>query len=347
MPSEGVIRLLPGYTVTEEVYRSRRRVVYRGIRDGDGVRVVLKTLVEGSGGAGALAREFELIRSLELEGVPRAIELVTAGDREILLLEDAGPMRLKAFLPADGLDIGAFLRLATQLAEIVGALHHRKLIHKDINPNNILIDPETGRLALIDFSIASRMPSEHQDPRHPSVLEGTIAYLSPDQTGRMNRDIDIWARGIDRERWQVRIGKVAIVVRIFLAAHRPRLVPVGIEEPGFLHDGAALLDQLDLPAHFELDRLLEEAEAVEVLDLAARSELRRAGPAHRYVRVAAEASFLHVAVADVDPFDERVQCLRVRDCLGGAAHVGLGHDLEKRCAGSVQIDAGHCVQILM
>ena len=117
--------------------------MYRATRVSDGARVVLKTLVDGSGGTGALRREFELIRSLDLEGVPRAIELVTVGDREILLLEDAGRTRLKAFLPPDGLDLGTFLPLGIQLADIVRGLHHRKLIHKDINPNNIVVDPDT------------------------------------------------------------------------------------------------------------------------------------------------------------------------------------------------------------
>jgi len=188
--SDSTTSLLPGYTVTEEVYRGRTRVVYRATRDRDGARVILKTLVEGSGAAGTLDREFGLISGLDLDGVPRAIELVTVGDRAILVLEDAGRTRLKTLIPADGMDPGAFLGLAAQLTRIVQGLHHRKLIHKDINPNNILVDPETGRLTLIDFSIASRVPAEHQEPRHPSVLEGTIAYLSPEQTGRMNRDID-------------------------------------------------------------------------------------------------------------------------------------------------------------
>src|SRR4051794_6357497 len=143
MAFDGMVRLLPGYTVTEEVYRSRRRVVYRATRVSDGARVVLKTLVEGPGDTGALRREFELIRSLDLEGVPRAIELVMVGDREILLLEDAGRSTLKALIPANGLDLGAFLPFGIQLAEIVRGLHHRKLIHKDISPNNILVDPNT------------------------------------------------------------------------------------------------------------------------------------------------------------------------------------------------------------
>jgi PAS domain S-box-containing protein len=185
-----MIALLPGYTVTEELCRGRRRVVYLATRDRDGANVVLRTLVEGAGGSGALGREFELIRSLQFEGVPRAVELVASGDQEILLLEDAGRTGLKSLIPVDGMDPGSFLRFGIQLAEIVRELHHRKLIHRDINPNHILLDPDTSRLVLIDFSLVSRMPAEHQELRHPSVLEGTIAYLSPEQTGRMNRDVD-------------------------------------------------------------------------------------------------------------------------------------------------------------
>jgi PAS domain S-box-containing protein len=187
---DGVFRLLPEYAVTEEVYRSPRRVVYRATRERDGITVLLKTLVEGPGGSGSLSREFEILRSLDLEGVPRAIGLVTAAEREILLLEDVGGGLLKALIPAGGMEVGSFLQLAIQLTEIVRSLHHRQLIHKDICPNHILADPHAGRLALIDFSIASRTPAEHQSLRHPSVLEGTIAYMSPEQTGRMNRAID-------------------------------------------------------------------------------------------------------------------------------------------------------------
>ncbi len=74
--TSGTTILLPGYTITEEVYRDRRRIVYRGSRDRDGTRVIIKTLLEGSGGIETLGREYELIQSLDLEGVPRTIELV-------------------------------------------------------------------------------------------------------------------------------------------------------------------------------------------------------------------------------------------------------------------------------
>ncbi len=184
------VSIVTGYTITEEVYRGRRRIVYRGTRDRDGSGVILKTVLDRSGGTESLSREYELIRSLDIEGVPRAIDLVRTGDRVALVLEDAGRARLKALIPAAGVDLGAFLRLGIQLGKVLQELHERKVIHKDINPNNILVDPETGRLTLIDFSIASRVPAQHQELRHPNVLEGTLTYLSPEQTGRMNRDID-------------------------------------------------------------------------------------------------------------------------------------------------------------
>ncbi len=188
-PSEptGVV---PGYTITEEVYRGRRRIVYRGTRDRDGAPVIVKALLDRSGGTESLRREYELIRSLDLDGVPRAIELLQTDDRVALVLEDAGLTRLRALIPPGGMDLGTFLALGIRLAEVLHGLHDRKVIHKDINPNNLLVDAGAGGLALIDFSIASRMPAEHQELRHPNVLEGTIAYLSPEQTGRMNRDID-------------------------------------------------------------------------------------------------------------------------------------------------------------
>ena len=149
-------------------------------------------------------------------------------------------------------------------------------------------------------------------------------------------------RVVDRERRQVGIGKVAVVLRVFLAAHRPRFAAVGVVEARLLDDGAAFADQLDLAPHLEFDRLLHEAEAVEVLDLAARAELRFAGRAHRDVGVAAEAALLHVAVADADPLDQRVQRLGIGHGLGGAAHVGLGDDLEQRRPGAVEVDARSC-----
>ena len=141
------------------------------------------------------------------------------------------------------------------------------------------------------------------------------------------------------DRQQIGIREVAIVVRFFLAAHRPRLFAVGVEEPRLLHDFAAAFDELDLPRGFDLDRFLDEPERVQVLELRARAELRLAAPAHRNVRVATERAFLHVAVADLEVADERVNLAHVGAGFGRRAQIGRGHDLEQAAC---RRDSGRC-----
>ena len=100
--TSGTTSLIPGYTITEEVYRDRRRIMYRGSRDRDGIPVIIETLLERSGDTGTLGREYDLIQSLDLDGVPRAIDLVRTNDRVALVLEDDGRRRLKTLIPAGG-----------------------------------------------------------------------------------------------------------------------------------------------------------------------------------------------------------------------------------------------------
>ena len=170
---------VPGFTILEEVYRGRTRVVYRGRREADGVPVILKTSADALPAAASLQREYELIKDLDLPGVARAYDLAPVGDRVVLVLEDGGGERLKALFATGRLDLRTTLRLAVQLADTIAALHQHGIIHNDANPNNILVDRPTGRATLVDFSIASRLPFEQRQPRQPGVLQGTIAYMSP------------------------------------------------------------------------------------------------------------------------------------------------------------------------
>ena len=85
---------------------------------------------------------------------------------------------------------GDFLTLAIQITAILAGVHQHQVIHKDINPSNIVLNPQTGQVKLIDFGISTRLAHETATFRNPEVLEGTLAYLSPEQTGRMNRAID-------------------------------------------------------------------------------------------------------------------------------------------------------------
>ena len=151
----------------------------------------------------------------------------------------------------------------------------------------------------------------------------------------------------DRERRQVGVGEVAVVLRVFLAAHLARFLAVRVPQARGLHDLAAVLDQLDLAAHLVMDRFFHEAERVQVLDLAARAEFLLADGAHGHVDVAAERTFLHVAVADAQPHHEAVQRFRVGDGFRGAADFRLGDDLQQRRAGAVQVDAAHAVVVLV
>ena len=79
------------------------------------------------------------------------------------------------------------MRLAISLATAIGHVHQRGMIHKDIKPANVLVDSATGKVWLMGFGIASRLPRERQSPEPPEFIAGTLAYMAPEQTGRMNR----------------------------------------------------------------------------------------------------------------------------------------------------------------
>jgi serine/threonine protein kinase len=116
------------------------------------------------------------------------------------VLEDPGGKPLDQFggfgetrptgTPAPALDLGFCLRIGINLANAIGHLHRRGIVHKDIKPANVLVNSATGQVWLMGFGIASRLPRERQSPDSPEFLEGTLAYMAPEQTGRMNRSID-------------------------------------------------------------------------------------------------------------------------------------------------------------
>src|SRR4029077_16851032 len=119
--------------------------------------------------------------------------------RSMLILQDPGGEPLDRFL-GQPMELSWFLRFAVGLATVIGKLHHQGLIHKDIKPANILVDSASGAVWLTGFGIASRLPRERQSADTPEVIAGTLAYMAPEQTGRMNRSIDsrsdLYALGI-------------------------------------------------------------------------------------------------------------------------------------------------------
>jgi len=135
-------------------------------------------------------REYELTRSLNLAGAVRAIALESDGQRPVMILEDFGGDSLERLGLAGRLELAEFLQLAISVTEILGEIHATNIIHKDINPSNILFNRSTGQVKIIDFGISTVLSRENSAFISHNVLEGTLAYISPEQTGRMNRAID-------------------------------------------------------------------------------------------------------------------------------------------------------------
>jgi len=106
-----------------------------------------------------------------------------------LVLEDPGGETLDRFLSGP-MEMTQFLRLAVGTAAALSGLHEKELIHKDVKPANVLVNTATGQARLMGFGIASRLPRERQAPEPPEFIAGTLAYMAPEQTGRMNRSID-------------------------------------------------------------------------------------------------------------------------------------------------------------
>jgi PAS domain S-box-containing protein len=136
-----------------------------------------------------LTHEYELRDELDTAWAARPLALVGEGGRTTLLLEDPGGEPL-ARLIGTPMETGRFLRLAVDLVAALGKAHQRGLVHKDIKPANILVNCADGHVRLTGFGIASRLPRERQATEPPEFIAGTLAYMAPEQTGRMNRSID-------------------------------------------------------------------------------------------------------------------------------------------------------------
>jgi PAS domain S-box-containing protein len=136
-----------------------------------------------------LAHEYNLREELDGAWAVRPLELIREGGRTTLVLEDPGGEPLARLLGGP-FEIGLFLRLAIDISVAVGRLHRRGLLHKDIKPANIMVNCADGQARLTGFGIASRVLRERQAPDPPETIAGTLAYMAPEQTGRMNRSID-------------------------------------------------------------------------------------------------------------------------------------------------------------
>ncbi|MEW5856020.1 MAG: AAA family ATPase [Cyanobacteriota bacterium] len=183
-----------GYNYIETIYEGATTLVYRASRELEASSVIIKTLKAEYPTLEQLTRlrhEYKILQALHIEGIAKPLALESYKNGLALILADLGGEPLTKLLNLQkSIELSRFLPIAIQLASILGDLHQNNIIHKDINPNNILINEKTGQIIIIDFSISSCLSRENQIVSNPNLLEGTLAYISPEQTGRMNRSID-------------------------------------------------------------------------------------------------------------------------------------------------------------
>ncbi|MBE9069922.1 AAA family ATPase [Leptolyngbya cf. ectocarpi LEGE 11479] len=184
---------LPGYTFIEGIYQGIRTLIYRATETEAQRPVVIKILDQEYPSFRELVQfrnQYTVAKNLPIEGIVRPISLENWGNGYALVMEDFGGLDLGRYIQHYSLNLTDILNIAIQLATVLHNLHQHQVVHKDIKPANILIHPESKQIKLIDFSLASLLSKETQIVQAPQSLEGTLAYLAPEQTGRMNRGID-------------------------------------------------------------------------------------------------------------------------------------------------------------
>src|ERR671933_561895 len=188
-----------GYQILTQIYESANSLVYRGIRPQDNHPVILKVLKEDYPTPAELTRykqEYEITRNLDTDGVVKAYSLEPYQRTLVIILEDFGASSLRQLMDegmggsTESLSLPEFLGIAIKITESLGNIHTANIIHKDINSANVVFNPEPGIVKIIDFGISTQLSRENPTLKNPNVLEGTLAYMSPEQTGRMNRSLD-------------------------------------------------------------------------------------------------------------------------------------------------------------
>ena len=183
---------LAGYQVTEKIYESDRSVVYRAIQLAGERSVILKTLAEEYPLPEELLRyrrEYDTIHRLDIEGIPRPVGLERFENRLALITEDIGGQDLKSLLKIRTFTLHQLLKIAVETVRILEEIHTANFVHGDIKTSNIILDPETNQLQMIDFGSSRNLTSGGSITEFRG-LAGTLSYMSPEQTGRMNRPVD-------------------------------------------------------------------------------------------------------------------------------------------------------------
>ncbi|GAA6623206.1 AAA family ATPase [Scytonema sp. NUACC26] len=181
------------YQFTEVLYEDANTRIYRALRKTAPTWVTIKTLKAEYPSIKQLAQlrhEYNILQNLDIQGIVKPLAEVSYKNGLALILSDFGGEPLKNLINTRKIELKSFLQIAIQLASTLAQLHQNHIIHKDIQPYHIFINIKTGQVQIIDFRFSSFLLTENSTMDNSHLLEGTLAYMSPEQTGRMNRSID-------------------------------------------------------------------------------------------------------------------------------------------------------------
>lgn len=185
--------IMDNYSDIKLIYQSKLSNIFSGIRTTDNTPVIIKTLhneTPSFSEISALQFEYDIGREFNHKNIIKMLNFQQHGSKSAIIMEYFHGDPLSKILKSREIGLSEFFDIAIQLVEATGEIHSKNVIHKDINPSNILWDEKEKTLKLIDFGISSKLPRELQTVVEPQFLEGTLLYMSPEQTGRMNRSID-------------------------------------------------------------------------------------------------------------------------------------------------------------
>ena len=183
---------IPGYLLEEVIFESRRTRFWRGKRQSDGLWVLIKgpSSQQNAQELAEIRHEHEITQALKIDGVLKSRELVQCENGWALILENTEGLPLRKLIDAARLDLLDSLKVAVSLAGTLKEVHRQGILHKMINPFNIFVDPASGNIKLTGFGQATRLPRENPNTLSPQLSGETLPYISPEQSGRMNRPLD-------------------------------------------------------------------------------------------------------------------------------------------------------------
>nr|WP_320014876.1 AAA family ATPase [uncultured Desulfobacter sp.] len=186
--------LIPGYELNELIVGHKGTFIYRGVCEKDEGAVVLKVMLNQFSSDADLTRlrqEYTILSLLDAEFIPRVYEIIRFESGIALVQQDVGPLNLQQYIQKKGaFSLPDAISFARKLVCVLGEVHACNVLHKDINPANIVVSVPEMDPTLVDYGIASRLSHQEADFGAALQIEGTLRYIAPEQTGRMNREID-------------------------------------------------------------------------------------------------------------------------------------------------------------